>query len=67
MFKPTVVEVLGSRVQYIDAQQNSELAGKYGITSVPTMLVVEGESVVKRHTGGASITCRGMVLFLFNH
>jgi len=51
MFKPTVVEVLGSRVQYIDAQQNSELAGKYGITSVPTMLVVEGESVVKRHTG----------------
>mgnify|MGYP006268485643 CR=1 FL=1 len=51
MFKPIVTETLGSRVVYVDAQQSPDLASKYGVTAVPTMIVAEGNTVLKRHTG----------------
>lgn len=50
MFKPVVQQVsaeTGKQVQYIDAQQNSELAAKYGVSSVPTIVIEAGHDVVK--------------------
>jgi thioredoxin 1 len=54
MFKPVVQEVsaeLGVSVQYIDAEQNSGLASKYSITSVPTIIVEEQGNVLHKRTG----------------
>lgn len=54
MFKPVVQEVssyLGRAVSYVDAQQQSDLAQKYGVTSVPTVIIESQGSVVFRHTG----------------
>ena len=50
MFKPVVQQVsaeTGKHVQYVDAQQNSELAAKYGVSSVPTIIIEAGHDVVK--------------------
>lgn len=54
MLKPVVQEVsseTGKHVQYIDAEQQPALAAQYGVTGVPTIVVVEGGSVVRKHTG----------------
>lgn len=54
-FKPivqTVCSQLALPLQFIDAQDNSAMAQQYGITSVPTILVLdEAGNVLKRHTG----------------
>lgn len=54
MFKPTVQEVsstLGVPVTYIDAQKQQDLAQKYSITSVPTIIIESQGNVVFRNTG----------------
>lgn len=53
MFKPVVQEVsqqTGKPVQFIDAQQNQEMAAKYGVTSVPTIIIESGHGTAK-HVG----------------
>lgn len=50
MFKPVVQQAsaeTGKQVQYIDAQQNRELAAKYSVSSVPTIVIEDGHNVVK--------------------
>jgi len=55
MFKPVVQEVtseLGTTVQYIDASIAPDSVSKYGISAVPTILLVDDQGyVLNRHTG----------------
>jgi thioredoxin 1 len=55
MFKPVVEQVsqeTGKYVQFIDAEQNKLMAEKYGVTSVPTMIITDdGGNVVRRLNG----------------
>jgi thioredoxin 1 len=54
MFKPVVQEVsntVGVPVTYVDAQRQQDLAQKYSITSVPTIIVEKQGNVVFRNTG----------------
>lgn len=53
-FKPVVEQVvgeLGIPMQFIDVDQNSELTGKYAITSVPSIVVVQNGQLLYRSTG----------------
>ncbi len=50
MFKPVVLEVMtqtGKSVQFVDAQQSPDLAAKYGVTSVPAIIIESGHNTVK--------------------
>lgn len=38
-------------VEEIDIDNNTEMAQKYGIRGVPTMIIVEGDKEVKRKVG----------------
>ena len=54
MFKPIVQGVAAetnTNVQYLDAEQNTQLASKYEIRSVPTIIVTDGANTLFRHTG----------------
>lgn len=54
MFKPVVEQVsaeTGVSINYIDVDQQQELAQKYGINSVPTILVENNGNVVYRSSG----------------
>jgi len=54
MFKPIVQQVsseLGVGVQYIDAEVSPDLASKYQINSVPTIVVTDGMNVLHKQTG----------------
>lgn len=54
MFKPVLQEVaseLGIGIQYIDADQQKDLVSRYSVTSVPTLIVENGGSVLFRNTG----------------
>jgi len=54
MFKPIVQAVsaeLGISINYIDVDQQKELAQKHGISSVPTIIVENNGSVVYRNSG----------------
>ena len=54
MFKPVVEQVsaeTGVSINYIDVDQQADLAAQYGISSVPTILVENGGSVVYRNSG----------------
>ena len=54
MFKPTVQAVsaeLGVSINYIDVDQQKDLAQQYGISSVPTIIVENNGSVVYRSSG----------------
>lgn len=55
MFKPVVQEVtseLGMTVQYIDASTAADSVSKYGITAVPTIIVVDDQGyTLTKHTG----------------
>ena len=49
MFKPVVEQVsaeTGVSINYIDVDQQADLAAQYGISSVPTILVEKGGRVV---------------------
>jgi thioredoxin 1 len=54
MFKPVVQAVsaeTGVNINYIDVDQQKDLAQQYGISSVPTIIVENGGSVVYRNSG----------------
>lgn len=54
MFKPTVQQVdadLGLGINYIDVDQQREMAMKYGVSSVPTIIVENNGNVVYRNSG----------------
>ena len=52
-FKPVMEEVAseGYSVQFIDIDESGELADKYRITSVPTVVIEENGKVVDRFVG----------------
>ncbi|MCM1987807.1 thioredoxin family protein [Methanococcoides seepicolus] len=47
---------LGDKVEFkmVDVDQNNALAGKYGISAVPTLIIEKDGEVVKRYTGVTS-------------
>lgn len=47
---------LGDKVEFkmVDVDQNNALAGKYGISAVPTLIIEKDGEVVKRFTGVTS-------------
>jgi len=54
MFKPTVQQVdadLGLGINYVDVDQQREMAMKYNVSSVPTIIVENGGNVVYRNSG----------------
>ena len=54
MFKPTVQAVsaeTGVSINYVDVDQQKDLAQQYGISSVPTIIVESGGSEVYRNSG----------------
>lgn len=54
MFKPTVQAVsaeIGVSINYIDVDQQKDLTQRYGISSVPTIIVENGGNVVYRNSG----------------
>ena len=54
MFKPTVQAVsaeTGVGINYIDVDQQQDLAQKYNVSSVPTIIVENGGNVVYRNSG----------------
>jgi len=54
MFKPTVQAVsaeTGISINYIDVDQQRDTAQKYGISSVPTIIVENEGNVVYRNSG----------------
>ena len=53
-FKPVVQEVnaeLGLGINFVDVDQQKEMAQRYGITSVPTIVVENGGNVLYRNSG----------------
>lgn len=68
MFKPIVQAVsaeLGISITYVDVDQQTELAQKYGISSVPTIIVESNGSVVYRNSGVMSKPQLSQVLSQF--
>jgi len=54
MFRPILQQVqseLGINVNIVDVDNQKDLAQKYGITSVPTILVESNGSIVYRNSG----------------
>jgi len=54
MFKPTVQTVsaeTGVSINYIDVDQQQEVAQRYNVSSVPTIIIENGGSVVYRNSG----------------
>lgn len=47
---------LGDKVDFkmIDVDQNNALAGKYGVSAVPTLVIEKDGEIVKRYTGVTS-------------
>ena len=53
-FKPVVQEVAaqtGAPVQFIDADQHRDMAMRFGVTSVPTIIVEVGGNVINKLVG----------------
>jgi len=54
MFKPIVQEVsseLEIGIVYVDVDQQRDMAMKYGVTSVPTIMIENNGSVLYRNSG----------------
>jgi len=54
MFKPVVQSVAaetGVNINFVDAHENSAMAGAYSITSVPTLIFLKDGVSVHRMTG----------------
>jgi thiol-disulfide isomerase/thioredoxin len=54
MFKPVVQQIAaetGANVQYIDAEQNKELAARYQVSSVPTIVIADEQGVIRKNVG----------------
>ncbi len=47
---------LGDKVEFkmVDVDQNNALAGKYGISAVPTLIIEKDGEIIKRFTGVTS-------------
>lgn len=53
-FKPIVQQVAADNnipMQFVDAEQNSDLASRFGVSSVPTIVVTQGGQIVYKQTG----------------
>jgi len=52
-FKPIMKELAneGNNIQFIDVDKDSELASKYGVRSVPTVVIEDGGVEVDRFVG----------------
>jgi thioredoxin 1 len=53
-FKPVVQQVIGELgvpMQFLDAEQNPDLAQKFSVTSVPTIIVAQGGQPIYRNIG----------------
>ena len=44
-------DINGITIEVIDIDKNQEAAIYYGIRSVPTLVMVKDDNVIKRHTG----------------
>lgn len=44
-------DITGIVIEVIDIDKNQEVAIYYGIRSVPTLVMVKDDNVIKRHTG----------------
>tara|TARA_Y100000361_G_scaffold101724_1_gene91513 strand:+ start:4050 stop:4349 length:300 start_codon:yes stop_codon:yes gene_type:complete len=53
MFKPIMKEIAdeGHTVEFIDLDTNPNQAHEYGVRSVPTTIIVDGDTVVNRFVG----------------
>jgi thioredoxin 1 len=54
MFRPTVQAVsaeTGVGINYIDVNQQKDMAQRYNVSSVPTIIVENGGNVVYRNSG----------------
>ncbi|WP_292462843.1 thioredoxin domain-containing protein [Methanolobus sp.] len=60
-FLEKVKEELGDKVEVkvIDVDQNQELASKYGVQAVPTLVILKDGNPVKRFTG---VTTAGVLI-----
>ena len=47
----SIKEEIPFEVEEIDADNNAEMAKKYNIRGLPTMIIVDGETEVKRNVG----------------
>ena len=47
----TIKEEIPFEIEEVDIDNNVDMAQKYNIRSLPTMVIVNGETEVKRHTG----------------
>ena len=47
----SIKEEIPFDIEEIDADNNSDMAVKYKIRGLPTMIIVDGDTEVKRHTG----------------
>jgi len=47
----TIKEEITFEIEEVDIDNNVDMAQKYNIRSVPTMIIVDGETEVKRRTG----------------
>jgi thioredoxin 1 len=66
-FKPVVQQAsseAGKHVNFVDADSNKELATRYGINSVPTIVVVKDGQVAFRNSG---VMSKRDLLNLFNN
>ena len=43
----------GVRIAKVDVDEESELAGRFGVASIPTLVVLKDGLEVRRHVGGA--------------
>lgn len=46
---------LGIEIEEIDIDENIELATKYNIRSVPTMIIIENDEEIRRQSGALSL------------
>ena len=53
VFKPVMQEIAsqGSNVEFIDVDEQSDVAAEFGVRSVPTTVVMENEQEVDRFVG----------------
>jgi thioredoxin len=50
---------------FLDVDDNSELASKYEISSLPTLVLIKDGKEVDRHKGG--LDCKDILLFIGKH
>lgn len=67
VFKPVLQKTsseLGISINYIDVDSNGELAQKYNVSSVPTLLIVDSTGKIIKRQIGASASKYALTEFL---